>query len=525
MRDFQLTGRSAVLAENGMCATSHPLAAQAAVDILKRGGNAVDAAIAGAVLLGLCEPPMTGLGGDCFVLLKPAGEDRVIALNGSGRAPAAATAARLRGMGHATVPLFSPEAVTIPGAVDAFCRLSADWGRLGLADSLAPAIHYFDAGIPVAPKVAHDYGLKQGTLTGHARRHFLLNGAVPRVGDKLHARGQAEVLRRIARDGRAAFYEGEVAEDMVAALREVGGVHTLDDFAAAACDYPQPVSGAYKHADLVEHPPNGQGATAILMLNILSHFDRDGLDPNGAERVHLETEAAKLAYDARNRFIADPTVHDAGDYLTDPATAARLAALIRTDGVIADPARIAEAVHRDTVYITVVDKDRMAVSLIYSIFHGFGSGIASDKFGILFQNRGAGFSLVDGHPNEMAPGKRPMHTIIPGMLRENGRVSMPFGVMGGQYQPAGHVRVVTNMLDYGMDPQEAIDAPRSFPEDGTLQLENGYSDAVMAALADKGHKVARASGPLGGGQAIRIADSGVLIGGSDPRKDGCAIGY
>ena len=525
MRDFHQPGRSAVFANNGMCATSHPLAAQAAVDILKRGGNAMDAAIAGAVLLGICEPQMTGIGGDCFVLFSPAGTEDVMALNGSGRAPAAADAADLRARGLETVPLTGPEAVTIPGAVDAFCHLSESHGKLGLDALLAPAIHYADAGVPVAPRVAFDWPDAAKCLNDEGRKHYLINGELPRVGQIFRAPGQAEVLRRIAKHGRSAFYEGEVAEDMVNALNALGGVHALDDFAATTCTPTTPVSGPYKHVDLVEHPPNGQGATAILMLNILAQFDIAGMDPFGAERAHIEAEAAKLAYDARNRFIADADHTTRLDHMLAPETAQKLAALIDPNRAMLAAAPVSEAVHKDTIYITVVDKDRMSVSLIYSIFHGFGSGIATPKFGLLLQNRGAGFSLQQGHVNEMKGGKRPMHTIIPGLLKQDGRVTMPFGVMGGAYQPNGHARFVSNMVDFGMEPQAAIDAPRCFADAGELRMESGYSNAVRQELTDKGHKVVTPKGPIGGAQTIRIHADGVLEGASDPRKDGCALGY
>lgn len=526
MRDFHLPGRSAVFAENGMAATSHPLASATAIRVLQDGGNAVDAAIAAAVLLGICEPQMTGIGGDCFVLLKPAGEERVVALNGSGRAPAGLSAAEMRDRGLDAVPPNGPEAVSVPGAVDAFCRLSQDWGRLSLADVLAPAIRYATEGVPVAPRVAFDWAHATEALQGAARRHFLLEGAAPLPGQVFRAPAQAEVLRRIAKDGRAAFYEGEVAEDLVAALQSVGGVHTLDDFAATACDYAEPVSGTYKGIDLVEHPPNGQGATAILMANILGHFDLPAMEPFGTQRAHVEAEAAKLAYDARNRFLADPDHMTRLDHMLSPETAARLAALIRMDRVIEAPAAVSEPVHKETIYLTVVDRDRMAVSLIYSIYDSFGSGIASDRFGILFHNRAKGFTLEEGHPNEAGGGKRPMHTIIPGMLRQNGRVVMPFGVMGGAYQPNGHVRVLTNIADYGMDPQAAIDAPRCFSDAGLMKVERGYSDAVRSELAALGHDVTVPDLPIGGAQAIRIDhETGVLEGASDPRKDGCALGY
>ena len=525
MRDLHLPGRSPVLAANGMCATSHPLAAKAAVGILERGGNAVDAAIAGAVLLGICEPQMTGIGGDCFVLFNEAGSDEVRALNGSGRAPAAADAAALRDKGQETVPVHGVEAVTMPGAVDAFCRLSEDHGRLGLDAVLAPAIHYAEAGVPVAERVAFDFPNDVAVLQGHGVAHYSDGGQPLTAGQLFRAPGQAEVLRRVAKDGRKAFYEGEVAEDMLAALGEMGGVHTAEDFAAVACDYADPVAGTYGGVELVEHPPNGQGATAILMLNILRQFDIAGMDPWGAERAHVEAEAAKLAYDARNRFIADPDHTARLDHMLAPETAERLAALIDPNRAMAKAASVAEAVHKDTVYITVVDKDRMAVSLIYSIFHGFGSGIASEKFGILFQNRGAGFTLTPGHPNELGGGKRPMHTIIPGMLREGGRVVMPFGVMGGAYQPNGHARFVSNLKDFGLSPQAAIDGPRSFADGGKLKVERGYSEGVRQALADMGHDVDVPDEPIGGAQAILLHEDGVLEGGSDPRKDGCALGY
>ena len=524
MRNFHLPGRSAVYATNGMCATSHPLAAKTAVQMMEAGGNAMDAAIAGAVLLGLCEPQMTGIGGDCFVLMTPPGEDRVVALNGSGRAPAGIDAEKLRTKGDVIAP-YSADAVSIPGAVDAFCKLSKDWGKLGLKAVLAPSIHYAEAGIPVADRVAFDWAQAVGNLSGHARDLYLMNGTAPKPGQVFRAPQQAQVLRRIAMDGRAGFYEGEVAEDMVGSLRALGGAHTLDDFANTACDYVDPIMGDYGGLDLYEHPPNGQGATAILLLNMLKHFDIAGMDPWGSERAHIEAEATKLAYDTRNRFLSDPDYMTRLDYMTSPDTAASLAALI--DPGKAMPAGLpgAEAVHKDTIYITVVDKDRMCVSLIYSVFHSFGSGIASDKFGVLFQNRGAGFTLEQGHPNEVGPGKRPMHTIIPAMLKKEGKVMMPFGVMGGQYQSTGHARFLSNITDFGLSPQAAMDAPRSFAEGDELRVEDGYSDTVKAELSALGHNVLRPDTAIGGSQAILLHEDGVLEGGSDPRKDGCALGY
>lgn len=447
------------------------------------------------------------------------------ALNGSGRAAAAANAQALRDRGLDAVPLTSPDAVTLPGAVDAFCHLAEAEGKLGLDAILQPAIHYADVGVPVAPRVAFDWEKDADCLQGPARDHYLSDGKPLQIGQIFRSPGQAEVLRRIAKQGRKAFYSGEIAEDMLAALTALGGAQTAQDFDAVQCDEALPVSGTYGGTELVEHPPNGQGATAILLLNILKHFDIGAMDPWGAERVHIEAEASKLAYDARNRFIGDPDHTTRMAHFLAPETAAKLAALIDPKRAMAAAAPLTEAVHKDTVYITVVDKDRMAVSLIYSIFHGFGSGIASEKFGILLQNRGAGFNLEPGHPNELAGGKRPMHTIIPGMLRENGQVTMPFGVMGGAYQPTGHARLVSNLTDFNLSPQNAIDAPRAFPDGGVLKLERGYSDEVRQQLADLGHTIETPETPLGGAQAIRICDSGILEGASDPRKDGCALGY
>lgn len=526
MRDFQIPGRSPVISVNGICATSHPLASRVAIRILEDGGNAVDAAIAAAVLLGLCEPQMSGIGGDCFALVKPAGQDDVIALNGSGRAPRALDADKLRGSGLKAIDPHSPEAVTIPGAIDGFCRLSRDWGRLGIATSLAPAIYYAKSGIPVSQRTAQDWVMYQSLLKGAARDHYLLNGKAPVEGQVFRQLKQAEVLERVALDGPSAFYESEVAQDMVSSLQAAGGVHTLDDFAAMESYYTDPISGTYRGVDLIEQPPNSQGVTAILMANILSHFDLAQMDPFGVERTHLEAEAAKLAHDAQRRFVADADHVEHLDHMLKPSTAAALADLIDPRRAIENPASAADPLHPETVCLTVVDKDLMAVSLIYSISGDFGSGICSDEFGVLFQNRGAYFSLDQGHPNEAAGGKRSLHTIIPAMLRREGKVIMPYCVMGGRYQPTGHVRVMSNMLDFGMDPQAAIDGPRSFANGGVLGLERGYDDTVRQALRDMGHNVVTPPLPFGGAQATLIDyENGTLIGASDPRKDGTALGY
>lgn len=424
------------------------------------------------------------------------------------------------------IPPEGVDSVTIPGAIDAFCRLSKDYGAIGLAASLAPAIYYATAGVPIAPRVALDWGIAKSRLQGDAKRFYLLNGAAPKVGQIFHASKQAEVLKNIARQGRNGFYEGEVAQDMVASLNALGGVHTLDDFANTQSEYTTPVSGEYKGTELVEHPPNGQCATAILMNNMLAQFDIANMDPLGAERAHIEAEVTKLAYDARDRIIADPDQTTRLEHMLSQDTANALAQLVDPKRAMVSAAKISENVHKDTIYITVVDKDQMSVSLIYSIYNSFGSGLASAKFGISFQNRGSGFTLEKGHPNEAIGGQRPMHTIIPGMLRKNGKVIMPFGVMGGAYQPCGHTRFMSNMQDFGMDAQTAMDAPRCFAYEGELRVERGYNDTVGAELTEMGHKIEIPMVPIGGAQSILINhETGVLEGASDARKDGCALGY
>jgi gamma-glutamyltranspeptidase/glutathione hydrolase len=316
-----------------------------------------------------------------------------------------------------------------------------------------------------------------------------------------------------------------VAEDMVASLRAIGGVHTLEDFAGTRSDYTEPVSGHYKGVELVEHPPNGQGATAILLNHILAEFDIASMDPWGTLRAHIEAEATKLAYATRDGSSPTPTTSADCRRCWTPRPARRLPRRSTPGRAMPCPPHPTENRHKETVYLTVVDRDRMAVSIIYSIFKDFGSGVASDKFGILFHNRGAGFRLDKGHPNEAMGGKRPMHTIIPAMLKEDGKVTMPFGVMGGQYQSTGHARMISNMVDFDLNPQAAIDAPRCFTEYGPMKVEKGYSSKVHQELADLGTTSWCPDVGIGGAQAIRIHGHGVLEGGSDPRKDGCALGY
>ena len=528
MRDFHFPGRSPVYSSNAIVATSHPLAANEALSVLKDGGNAVDAAIAGAVLLGVCEPHMTGIGGDMFALVQTRPDSEIVAINASGRAPAAIDPEMLRADGLTEIVPGHHASITIPGAVDGLLRLSERFGRVGIERSLAPAIHYFDEGVPIAPRVSSDTAKPPETLNVAARNIFVPNGEPLKTGDILRLPGQAEVLRRIAREGREAFYSGEVLDDMLAALEKVGGVHTAEDFAKTEATWSAPIHGPYRQRTLFEHPPNGQGAVAILLAGILAEFDMASLDPTGLDRFHIQAEATKLAYDARNRLLADPDYMTGLDRFLDPELAKSLAGYIDPNRAIQDIARTTEAVHKDTVLITVVDRDGMSVSLIYSLFANHGAGVATDKFGIVFHNRGSGFNLTLGHPNEIGPGKRPMHTIIPAMSGMDGKTDIVFGVMGGQYQACGHAHFLGNLVDHGMDLQEAIDAPRAFadPKSGSLNLERSISDEVRAGLAARGHNIGEPPTAIGGAQAIQMDHRrGILIGASDPRKDGIAIGY
>ncbi|MCP1336343.1 gamma-glutamyltransferase [Futiania mangrovi] len=529
MRDLHLPGRSTVHARNGMCATSHPLAALAAVDVLRRGGNAYDAAVAASAVLCVVEPMSTGVGGDCFVLAAPGGGNRLIGLNGSGRAPRAADAAALRAEGMETISIDSIHSVTVPGAVDAWERLIAAHGTMALGDLLAPAIAHAEEGFPVSPRVARDWKLGEARLRRQAGGADVLlpGGAAPACGDIVRFPRLARTLRAIAEKGRAGFYEGEVAQSMVAFLRAHGGVHTLDDFAATEATWVEPVRTSYRGYQLAELPPNGHGVTALMMLKTLEGFDLAALDPSGADRIHLEAEAARLAFDVRDGHVADPDFAAVPmDHLLSDRLADEMRARIDMERAMTGIAPFTGPIYRDTVYVSVVDRDLNAVSFINSIYFQFGSGFADPGTGVNFQNRGAGFRLEEGHPNVLQGGKRPLHTIIPAMLMQDGRAVMCYGVMGGAYQPVGHVHVATNIVDYGMDVQEAIDHARSFHVAGRLELERGIDDHVADQLAAKGHPIGRPDNPWGGGQAIWIDHArGALIGGSDPRKDGAALGW
>lgn len=528
-RDFMRPGRSHARSMRAMAATSNPIATEAALHILRRGGNAVDAAIGACATLSLLEPHQTGLGGDCFALIAPRGTDRVIAYNGSGRAPAGIDRAEVARRMPDGIGKTSVEAVTVPGAVEAWVRLSADHGRLPLGEVLEPAIFYAENGVPVHDRVAFDWqvaAVKIAASPGLASR-FLSGGSPLSAGSVVRFPELARTLRRIASEGRDGFYRGATARSIVAALEASGGVHRLEDFEAHAGEYVTPVSARFHGYTVHQCPPNGQGVIALILMGLLGHLDRDPDGPLGHWRLHSLVEAARIAFSIRDARLADPD-HAAFDWraMLDADFLRRAAARIRPAARLPEEGPGEGGEHRDTTYIAVVDEDRTAVSFINSLFESFGSGICDPESGVVLHNRGLSFSLREGHPNALAPGKRPMHTIIPGMLTREGRAVMPFGVMGGHFQPVGHAALLSHMFDYGLDLQAAIDLPRLFPSEGKVWVESGIDADARGHLKGLGHELAERVEPAGGAQAIWIDhESGVLTGGSDPRKDGAAIGY
>lgn len=525
-RNFHSGGRSAIYGTEAMIATSHPDASLAGMEILRRGGSAVDAAIAACAMQCVVEPAMTGIGGDCFALIARPGEP-VLSLNGSGRSAAGATIDAALRRGLTSITDDDPLAVTVPGAIDAWCDLHSRFGILGLDELMESAARRAEEGYVVAPRVAHDWNVHAGRLARHLEtaRLFLPDGRSPRPGDLHRQPALARTLRSIGKRGREAFYAGPIAEEMVSTLARSGGPHTLDDFAAQRSNYEDPISGSFQGYDVLECPPNGQGATALLILAALGDWEpwKSRTDPK--ERAHLFVQATRQAYRLRDLGLTDPDSMRIGvmDFLSD-----------RSVRAIRDYSQEPPSVplagippwETDTICLSVVDRNGLAVSFINSLFTPFGSTLLAPESGVMLHCRGTSFSLDETHVNRLAPRKRPMHTIIPGMLVRNGQAVMPFGVMGGQFQAAGHADFLIKMLEEGMDIQEAIDAPRLFGYGDTVQVEAGVASDVVAHLAGSGHRIEYAHTPLGGAQAIWIDhESGVLIGGSDPRKDGCALGY
>jgi gamma-glutamyltranspeptidase/glutathione hydrolase len=523
MRDFFQPGRSPVAGREHAAASSHPLATAAAFATLTRGGNAVDAAVTATFVLCVVEPQSTGIGGDGFALIAPRGATPPIGYNGSGRTPAALDPAGLGDPALGRLAETDVHAVTIPGLVEALSRLLADHGTIPLAEALQPAIRYAEDGFPVHQRVADEWRgvTAKLSLSKAARAAYLPGGQAPAPGDVIRSPALAATLRRIAAGGARAFYEGDVAGAMADCLRARGGFHTAADFAGHRGTYVDPVSLRYHGVDVWQIPPNGQGVTALLMLGMLDALGFEKEDPRDARYHHLLAEATRLAFSVRNRVIADPD-HAAVDLapFLDPGNARALAAEVGAASHAAAPAQSARG---DTAYVAVVDGARNAVSLISSLFENFGSGIVDPATGVVFHCRGMGFSLAGDHPNALGPARRPLHTIIPGMVSRDGRVVAAFGVTGGPFQPVGQARIVSALVDRGLDIQAAIDEPRSFHRDGTLHLEPALAP-LAAALAAAGHETTPADQAIGGAHGITIDwDSGVLTGGSDARKDGCAV--
>lgn len=528
-RDFELCGRSEAVGVNGMAATSHPAATLAALDVLREGGNAIDAAVCAAAVQAVVEPTQTGIGGDCFALLMRKGDTRPIALNGSGWSPKAASLDWFLERKLTEIAVESPHSVTVPGAVAAWERLIADHGRLPWQRVLSPAVALAEFGCCVPERLARDWSKQREKLKRNvaAASLFLVDGETPTHGTLHKQPALARTLAAIAKGGAREFYQGAVAADLVASLRAQGGAHTGDDFADFAPEYVTPISVDYRGYELWECPPNGQGIVPMLMLKGLEGFDLTSWPSVSAERFHLQAEFARLAYAERDAFVSDPRTGKVPvEWLLSDRHIADMRGNVsltrRMPAVNTYPMRP----HSDTVFICVVDRDLTAVALINSIFEDFGSGIACARTGVIFHNRASSFTIEAGHANAIAGRKRPMHTIIPAMLAKDGRAAMPFGVTGAHFQPNGQVQVLTNIVDYGMSVQAAIDHPRMFARDEVFEVERTVPETVAQKLRGLGHGVTRAANPLGTAQAIWIDhERGVLRGGADGRRDGIALGY
>ncbi|OYT73424.1 MAG: gamma-glutamyltransferase [Chloracidobacterium sp. CP2_5A] len=534
--------RSEVIARHGLACTSQPLATQVAVDILKRGGTAVDAAIAANAVLGLVEPTGCGVGGDLFALVWDPKTRRLHGLNASGRSPKRLTLDEFRRRGLKRIPSFGPLPVTAPGCVDGWFALHARFGALPMKELLAPAIAYAREGFPVSELIAYYWERNAAALAQfpNVREVYAPGGRTPRKGELFRNPQLATTLEKIAAGGRDAFYKGEIAGVIADFIARQGGFLDREDLAAHASEWVEPISTNYRGYDVWELPPNGQGLAALQMLNILEGYDLAKFGFGSREHLHYFVEAKKLAYEDRAKYYADPafaSVPVAG--LLSKAYAAERRKLIHpqragTRREAGDPALQTG----DTIYLTTADRNGMMVSLIQSNYRGMGSGMVPDGLGFMLHDRGEMFALEEGHANVYAPGKRPFHTIIPAFVTKDGQPFLSFGVMGGGFQPLGHVQILINIIDFGMNVQEAGDAPRidhqgsSEPTGeratggGTVTLETGFSYEIIRELIRAGHRVGFAVGDYGGYQAIRWdAEQGVYYGASESRKDGQAAGY
>ena len=530
--------RSEVFAENGMAATSQPLATQVALDILKKGGSAVDAAIAANAVLGLVEPTGCGIGGDLYAIVWQQKEQKLHGLNASGRSPATLTLDTLKAQGD-KIPSYGPLPVSVPGAVDGWFELHNKFGKLPMTELLAPAIHYAEKGFPVSELIAY-YLDKSVSVRGKYlgfKEVFMPNGQMPKKGEIFKNPALAQTYRKIAKGGRAAFYKGDIAKEIDRYMKANGGYLSYDDLASHKSNWVEPVSTNYRGYDLWELPPNGQGIAALQILNILEDYDIASMGFDSPEYVHTFVEAKKLAFADRAKYYADSSFNDIPvKQLISKEYAAKRRKLI--DENKASKQVDAGPVEGDTIYLTTADKDGNMVSLIQSNYRGMGSGMTPEKLGFVLQNRGELFALEEGHFNVYAPKKRPFHTIIPAFVTKDGKPYISFGVMGGATQPQMHAQILINMIDFGMNLQEAGDAPRilhtgssqptgeKMTNGGYVSLEAGFSEKTKRELVKKGHTLQHAVGPYGGYQAImKQLSNGVYVGASETRKDGMAAGY
>lgn len=520
--------RSVVMSRRAMAASSHPLAVETAIKTLRAGGNAIDAAVAATAVLGVVEPMATGLGGDCFAIIYNPREDRLLAINGSGRAPSSASADRLLASGFNSVPIDGPHSITIPGALDALAECLATCGTMTIKESFADAIFYAEHGFPVTEVAARMWKRSETKLARNAEssRVYLPKGRAPEPCEIFYNPDLAKTLRSISEQGSAALYSGEIAEAIVAAIRDLGGAMDPQDLEAHRSDWVEPVASLYRGYEVVEMPPNTQGIATLIALNIIEGWKLFEMEHNSSEYLHRLIEAMKVALTYARNHVADPNeVIPLDDFLSKR----RAESLRQKIGATAqaDISTIENRDHGDTVYVAVVDDQRNVVSMISSIYKAFGSGITVPNTGLVLQNRGACFSLEPGHPNRLAPGKRPFHTIIPAMILRDKKPWAVLGVVGGSMQAQGHLQAICNLIDFGMSPQAALDAPRfRILDDGFLALEESVAEAARSKLIDLGHRVRseQTEEGFGGGQIILVSDE-ALCGGSDPRKDGCAFGY
>lgn len=525
--------RSVLMAPRGMCASSQPLATHSGLKMLQRGGNAVDAAVAMAATLSVVEPYSVGIGGDAFALFYLAAEDKIVGLNSSGRAPQAASQEWFAAQGHATMPQQGILPVTVPGALMGWAEALRRHGRLGLADVFADAIFYAHHGFPVSEVIAGEWRTTRELLaaTHSAARTFLLDGETPRPGQVFRNPDLAATYRLIVEQGIGAFYGGEIGERIVRYAGKHGGLLALEDLAAHRASWVEPLSVDYRGYTVVELPPPGQGVIALEILNILSGYDLAALEHNGPEHLHLLSEAIKLAFADRDFYLTDPEFYAVPvAKLLSADYGRRCRARIDPQRAMDPPSPGLGPAGTDTVYIAAGDDEGNAASFISSIYMYFGSGMVAEGTGIVLQNRGHSFSLDPAHPNCIAPGKRTRHTIIPGMLVQDGRFLMSFGVMGGDMQPQGHAQFISNLVDFNQNLQEAVDSPRLRHMQGkVIYLEEGIPPPTAEKLAAMGHQLDPTPTPVnkvGGGQAVyRDPEQGVWLGASDRRKDGCALGF